>query len=278
MNILKAGIISVSMASMLTAQVITGGDASSEATANIVLDMVFAIDTSGSMDDEASSISSNLETAIKNLSCSNDKLWVNAQFVGIDGTWSGTLFDETAQSVLASSGDAVTINNYEDNGPVVYDFANASNYFLDTTTSSQTYRKAIMTIGDEGLENGEPVVQDDYDSGKAANDAAITNGVAVFSMLGNNPATGASDIFEALAVGGKTLGGHVFNPTGGTFTTTASGTDWTNAISSAVCTAAVAPTPAAPTVAVPLSFGGKAALAFLLAMGSFFFMRRKNLA
>lgn len=194
---------------------LNGGDAATATSADVFLDIVFAIDTSGSMDDEASSISTNVGNAITNLACPTIDVWARARFLGIQGTFGGTLFDESATTVLSSAGDSVTINNSEDCGPVVTDFSTATNFWQGPAQAGQTYVKAVVTIGDEGLENGEPVLQDDYNAGKAANDAAIANSVVVFSIIGNFPSSGVPELFTALAEGGATLGGHVFNDTGG---------------------------------------------------------------
>lgn len=228
---------------------VSGGDAASQATADTVVDIVFAIDTSGSMGDEASNISGAINSAISSLQCPDIDVWVNARLTGIRGTWGGTLFDETSESVLTGVGAAVTINHVEDNGPVVFDFATAnSTYYVDPTAAGQNYAKAIVTIGDEGLEGGAPVTQPDYDSGKAANDIAIANGVLVFSLLGNSPSPGASALFQALAVGGATLGGHAFNDTGGSFTTTTSATPFEEVLENVFCKAATPPPATIPTL------------------------------
>lgn len=231
------------------AATVSGGDAASQAAADTVVDIVFAIDTSGSMSDEASAISNAINNAVQNLQCPNIDVWVNARLTGIGSTWGGTLFDETAQSVLNGVGAAITMNHVEDNGPVVFDFATANTaYYVDPTNAGQIYAKAIVTIGDEGLENGEPMNQADYDSGKAANDIAVANGIKVFSLLGNNPVAGASAVFQALAEGNATLGGHVFNDTGGSFTTTTSATPFEEVLEKVFCQAAVPPPPPPATI------------------------------
>ena len=254
---------------------ISGGDAASQATADTVVDIVFAIDTSGSMRDEASAISRAINSAITNLQCPNIDVWVNARLTGLRGTWGGTLFDETSESVLTGVGAAVTIDDIEDNGPVVFDFATANTaYYVDPTNAGQNYAKAIVTIGDEGLEGGEPVTQADHDSGKAANDIAIANGVLVFSLLGNNPSAGASPLFQALAEGGATLGGHVFNDTGGSFTTTTAATPFEEVLENVFCQAAIVPPPA---TAIPtLSEWSLMILAMMLALISWLGIGRKK--
>jgi len=220
---------------------LNGGDAVSAAAADTFVDIVFAIDTSGSMWDEAASISSNIQSAVENLECPDVNVWVKARFLGLNGTPPVPgLFDERADTVLIAASDAVTMNHSEDNGPVVYDFAIATNYWLGPENGGQTYQKAVVTIGDEGLQNGgsSGQSQDDYDVGKAANDAAIANDTAVFSIIGSNPYPGAAEIFTALAEGSVgLLGGHQFNATGG-FAISASDQNLQTRLEEVLCTAA----------------------------------------
>ena len=231
---------------------LNGGDAASAATADTFVDIVFAIDTSGSMGGDATSISNNIQSVVEALECLDVNVWVKARFLGLDGTWGGTLFDEVAETVLATAGDSVTINHSEDNGPVVYDFAVAQNYWLGPENGGQTYQKAVVTIGDEGLQNGgsSGQDQDDYDVGKLANDAAIANDTVVFSIIGSTPYSGAVEIFTALAEGGATLGGHQFNATGG-FAISASGQDLQTRLEAVLCQAATVNLEPVDSVPIP---------------------------
>lgn len=247
------------------AAMVTGGDAANQGAADTVVDIVFAIDTSGSMGDEAAAISGAINTAITTLACPANDIWVNARLAGIRGTWGGTLFDERAESILAGVGAATTINDSEDNGPVVFDFATANTtYYSTVVAGGQNYTKAIVTIGDESLQNGGTSDQSDYDSGKAANDIAVANNVLVFSLLGNNPNFGAAAIFQALAEGGGPLGGHTFAATGGTFTTTTAATPFVQVLQDVLCQAGTPPTTNIPAFG-PFAFA--ASLMSLLWLG-----------
>lgn len=223
MKHLITGLILLNSSFVANAAMISGGNATSQEAADTIVDVVFAIDKSPSMMSEAVGFSTGMQTAINELSCADKDVWVNARLTGIYGTWPGTQFDESAQEVIKGLGLPTTINHVEDNGPAVYDFANANTaYFNTTPASGQEYFKAVVTIGDEGLQDGVPLAPDnfldqaDYDIGKAANDIAVANGVLVFSVLGNNAVEGAGELFQALAEGG-TQGGHEFNDTGGRY-------------------------------------------------------------
>ena len=254
---------------------LNGGDAATAEAADTFVDIVFAIDNSGSMGDEAASISDNVQAAIENLQCPNIDVWVNARFMGITGTWGGTLFDEVATTILSNAGDSTTINSSEDNGPVVYDFSIAQNYWQGAATGTQAYQKAVVTIGDEGLQNGSPVNQDDYDVGKEANDEAIGNDTLVFSIIGNSPSTGAAELFTALAEGGVELGGHQFNPTGG-FAVDSTDENLQTRLEEVFCTAGTGGNSVSAQPIPTLSQWTLAFLAMLLAYLGYLGMRRRQ--
>ncbi len=201
--------------STLYAGYTTGGDAASQAAATGILDIVFAIDTSGSMDDDAQSISNAVSNAINSLECSKGDIWVRARFVGIGtGRYTSTIFNESMSSLGYSS----ITNSIEDNGPAVTDLVNRYNWNNDAV-GDQKYFKAIVTIGDEGTDNGDPVTSSDWATAYAANQAAIANDVFVFSWLANpyyGPSTDLTNVFKYMAVGG-TYGSYTFGNTGGLF-------------------------------------------------------------
>ncbi len=226
LSLVVAGLLSCGIASQTSASIIEGGDVATMAEADVVLDIVFAIDTSGSMSDEIDGLSSIMAGVINNLSCPDcNSLWVRADFYGIDGT-SG-IFDERVDNITGNPADTVT-NQLEDNAPAVTDLVSYYNYWgIDDSASDQDYYKAIVTIGDEGTEDGYPVYQDDWDAAYVANQAAINNGFMVFSVVGTpyypSDQANRDDVFSAMAIGG-TGGGYTFGDTGGGFTSTTSGT------------------------------------------------------
>lgn len=205
------------------AVLIIGGDAASQATATSILDIVFAIDTSASMTDDIASIGLKAADAIRNLDCPQIDCFVRARFFGIAGT-SGTTFNESVTGYIAALppvpvGDpprVVVTNHIEDNGPVVTDLVNHYQWNNDALPG-QNYFRAIVTIGDEGTENGTPVAADDYAAALVANTAAKNAGILLFSWVADDPVTAAvSPLFQAMAVGG-TVGGTTYQNTGGGF-------------------------------------------------------------
>jgi hypothetical protein len=255
---------------------ITGGDAPDQASADAVLDIFFAIDTSGSMGDEASTIGNLTNNVVTNLDCPDTDVWVRARFFGIDGTWGGTLFDEDMVPYVTANGAAPPVTNQsEDNGPAVQDLV-MFNDLVDDTTASQNYAKAVVSIGDEGTENGAPVAQDDYDAAFAANQAAIANGFFVFSILGNFPSAGAEDVFRLMAEGGSG-GGYTFSDTGGTFTTSETASTEQD-IEDIICTAVAPPTPAETTPIPTMNEWGMIIFMVIAGIGAAYYLRRRKTA
>lgn len=234
-GIMVAVFYGVGGAGMANASSMTGGDALDQATADDILDIVFAIDTSGSMYDDISAIGSVAQSVIENLECPDCDVWVQASFMGIKGT-SGTVFNETVYNYITGTGNTSAITSTEDNGQAVVELANWYNW-NDVSTPSQDYYKAVVTIGDEGTENGYPVNQDDWDVAYAANQAAINNGVFLFSWVTNDPYPGVVDLFNTMAMGGSG-GGYNFGFAGGGFVNDAAGTgDVGQTLEQIICTA-----------------------------------------
>lgn len=218
-----------------SASTIEGGDVTSMGEADVLLDIAFLIDTSGSMSDEAAGITALMGGVVNNLECPDCNVWVRADFYGIGGTWASSLFDTNMDYITGHSSDTLT-NNAEDNAPAVTDMINyASFWSSDDSTGDQEYYRAIVTIGDEGTEDGyEPsgINDADWAAADVANQAAIDGGFFIFSLTGTPWSTYEWDaanmqaVFSAMAVGGT--GGssnqYILENTGGTFATTSSET------------------------------------------------------
>ncbi len=93
------------------------------------------------------------------------------------------------------------------------DLANWYNW-NDDTTVDQDYYMAIVSIGDEGTENGYPSDQADWDAAFVANQAAISEGIMVFSLVGTPWPSYTGNkahrdaVFQTMAEGGSG-GGYV---------------------------------------------------------------------
>jgi hypothetical protein len=218
------------------ASTLYGGDALDQASADDILDIIFLIDVSGSMYDDINAIGAVAQSTITNLECPDCNVWVRATFAGINGTY-GSVFN---QGFYGNPGDD-HVNNIEDNGGAALDAINSASgtWWVDDATAEQDYYRAVVTIGDEGTENGYPVYQDDWDIAYAANQAAIaTPDLFLFSWVTNDPYPYVPALFEAMAVGGIG-GGHVFGDTGGSFVDDRLGSnDVTQTLEDIICTAA----------------------------------------
>jgi hypothetical protein len=217
------------------AAAIVGGDAVDQASADSILDIVFVIDTSGSMSDDITAIGNVANQAITNLSCPDIDCYIRARFMGITSN-SGSVFNENVRSYVLGQGETPLSNHSEDNGPAVIDLINHYEWNNDAV-GAQNYYRAVVTIGDEGTENGQSVNQDDYDVAYAANELAINEGVFLIAWVTDDPYAGVVDLFRTMAVGGS-LGGYNFGDTGGAFVQQGSGAGVQAALEEILCFAA----------------------------------------
>ncbi|MEX6156494.1 VWA domain-containing protein [Providencia manganoxydans] len=150
-----AAYLSTTMKGSQTAQLVTGNGA-------IALDLVVVIDTSGSMSDEASDLSKQIDAAIEKASA-NCPSRLRATFLGIEGTWVGTKFDQSASEYLIKLGvnerdlqarlpfresdGRDHAGNKEDLCRAVIDISKHFDWRDDA-------RRAIFVLGDEGMEGG----------------------------------------------------------------------------------------------------------------------------
>lgn len=188
------------LASSANATLLIGGDAVSQASATSIVDIVFVIDTSGSMSDDIASIGTKASSVISNLNCPDSDCYVRARFMSITST-SG-IFNESVTSYVTGKGGTPVTNHQEDNGPAVIDLVNWYDWGTDALAGQKNYW-AVVTIGDEGTQNGSPVAQDDWDVAYLANQAAKTKGVFLFSWVADDPVTAAvTPLFKTMAEGG----------------------------------------------------------------------------
>jgi hypothetical protein len=245
-GLLAATLLSCSLVSQATASTMTGGDAADQASADVLLDIAFVMDTSGSMLDEIAKLNDSMQSIIDNLDCPDCNVWVRADFYGIDG--GNGIFTASVDNITGNPAQTIT-DQLEDNAPAVSDMITHYNLWgSNDAIAGQDYYKAIVTIGDEGTQDGYPANQGDWDAAYAANQAAIANGFLVFSLVGTvypgyeANAAERNAVFSAMAIGGNYYPTYddtnrTFGNTGGTFALTTSST-LEQDIEDIICTAA----------------------------------------
>ena len=149
------GILSDSLGAINTSQIVTGNG-------QIALDLVVVIDTSGSMSDEAGDLSKQIDATIEAASAKCPS-HLRATFLGIEGTWANTKFDQSASEYLIKIGANERdlqarlpfkesdgrdhAGNKEDLCRAVIDISKHFDWRDDA-------RRAIFVLGDEGMEGG----------------------------------------------------------------------------------------------------------------------------
>ncbi|MGS8099166.1 VWA domain-containing protein [Providencia sp. PROV_01] len=149
------GLLSNSLGVMNTSQIVTGNG-------QIALDLVVVIDTSGSMADEAGDLSKQIDATIEAASAKCPS-HLRATFLGIEGTWANTKFDQSASEYLIKIGANERdlqarlpfkesdgqdhAGNKEDLCRAVIDISKHFDWRDDA-------RRAIFVLGDEGMEGG----------------------------------------------------------------------------------------------------------------------------
>lgn len=233
------------------ASTLVGGDADDQASADDILDIIFLIDTSGSMFDNIDAISAVAQSAIEDLQCPDCNVYVRATFAAIYiDYYSNALFNEVFSGPH--------LDDTEDNGWAAYDAINSAQgtWWTNDAVGTQDYYRAVVTIGDEGTDNGQPVDQNDWNAAYAANQAAISSGVFLFSWVTNDASAGVPDLFQKMATGG-TGGGYTFGNTYGSFINDTAGTgDVKQTLQDIICAAGSGGTGApVPEPATMMLFG-----------------------
>jgi hypothetical protein len=153
------------------------------------VDLVFLIDSSNSMKDEASALSARLNAAIEEASkaCPSD---LRVEFLGIEGTFGNSKFDKSARSYLTGTlgvedgkikgRKASAVGN-----PAQEDVAPAAEDIIKYFDWRKGAERNLFVLGDESLYGGEMVLN--AERIKACDDAidtALAHTVKVHSYLG----------------------------------------------------------------------------------------------
>lgn len=137
------------------------------------VDIIFVMDTSGSLSDEADALKSSIVTIKQDLSSIydfNSKLWsITDEF-----DFSSSGFDSSVIKEIPNT----TSNHYEDWGPATYDIATFYNKWRKDSV------KIVVPISDEGPENGNGLYQDDADVIKKARLALDKTNIFAIPIIG----------------------------------------------------------------------------------------------
>ena len=157
---------------------------------NPQVDLVIAIDTSASMEDEAEALSKAAEDAIESArkSCPSD---LQVAWLGIEGTWKNTKFNRTIREYLTQEckvpesairgrklDEVDDAGAQEDGARSIEDVSNHFNWRPDA-------KRAVFLLTDEALEGGgDKVEQEDIDAADRAIDIAKKKRVTVHTYFG----------------------------------------------------------------------------------------------
>ncbi len=123
--------------------------------ANTKVDIIFVMDTSGSMSDEAIALKDAIATVNQDLSVQYD---LDSKSWGITEAYSDWGLTSSVREELINLGANPTSDQYEDWGPATYDLATFYTGWREDTI------KIIVPISDEGPENGDGLDQADRDA------------------------------------------------------------------------------------------------------------------
>ncbi|MDY7015898.1 MAG: hypothetical protein SVX43_20350 [Cyanobacteriota bacterium] len=181
------------------------------------VDLVIVIDTSGSMGDEARSLSAAAEAAINaaRSSCPSD---LRVAWFGIEGTWSGTSFNRTLRDYLTQDlnvaesslrqrkrGEVAAAGAQEDGARAIEDVSAHFDW-------REGAARAIFYLGDEALEGGGvKTQQDDIDAANLAIEGANTAGVTVHTYFGTSSSRYREGIASEFARLATETGGQAFS-------------------------------------------------------------------
>ncbi|EOZ4641858.1 carbohydrate binding domain-containing protein [Enterobacter cloacae] len=161
---------------------------------NKKVDLVFIIDSSVSMQDEAEALSAKLEAAIEEArkACPSD---LRTEFLGIEGVFAGTKFTTTVRQYLTGKAGANPTalkgrEHIKEGNPAQEDVAPAAEDVIRHFDWRDGAEKNVFVLGDESLKGGEMTL--DADRIKACDEAiatALQANVKIHTYLGTPHAT-----------------------------------------------------------------------------------------
>lgn len=159
-----------------------GGSVEQQQHADVVADIVFTIDTSGSMGAAIHRISDILEDTVHNLQCSDATLWLRARFLGMGSVNIGW-FNENIRNV---TGQSLSDDQYQ-RAPYLlaqhYSFEQApAGQSAEPLLAHQAHVKAIVSIGDGGNTGNSA----DLHHHLLSNQSAILHNILLFTIHQEN--------------------------------------------------------------------------------------------
>ena len=180
------------------------------------VDLIIVIDTSSSMKDEARALSQTAQAAIKaaQSSCPCD---LQTTWLGIEGIWKETKFEQTVRNYLTSEckasvsslrsrkrGELKSAGAQEDGARAVADLVDYFNW-------REGAAKAIFYLGDEALEGGgSKTERADIESANVAIQKAQATGVKVYTYFGTSKSKHRQGIASEYARLATDTGGEAF--------------------------------------------------------------------
>ena len=159
------------------------------------VDIIFVMDTSGSMNDEAEALVKAINDVVSDLSSEFD---IDAKLWGITNNY----FNGLTSYVTANVTNPIS-NHVEDWGPAVNDLASKYNRWRNGAI------KIIVPVSDECPENGDGCYQDDEIAVTDARAAADANGVNVLPIIGSPYDPSLYDKIKQLASSLSTVDGKI---------------------------------------------------------------------
>lgn len=153
--------------------------------------VVFAVDTSGSMEEEWATLCNNLQDIVSGLQ--NKGITVESEILAIDQPFEASGSNScTGGKTVRDTVPNPTVNHYEDWGPAVVDLSNQYSW-------KNGYVRVIIAVSDEGPQDGDPVDDADRQSIQDAIAAAKNNNVIVSVILGTGTPTDVVPLANDLA-------------------------------------------------------------------------------
>ncbi|MEI2579023.1 hypothetical protein [Scytonema sp. PRP1] len=188
---------------------------SKQANSIPAVDLVIVIDTSPSMKDQAQALSNAAASAIAKAksSCPSD---LRVVWLGIEGTWKGTNFDQTIRGYLTQKkvpesklrgrkkGEVADAGAQEDAARAIEDISDYFDWRKDAA-------RAIFYLGDEALEGGgDKTKQEDVNAANLAIQKAQAAGVTVHTYFGTSKSKHQEGIKTEYARLATSTGGQSF--------------------------------------------------------------------